>query len=39
VAKLRDYNPNRRGSKTRGTANVKNTPALKTLLMERDLLL
>jgi len=37
-AKLRDYNPKRRGSKTRGTANAKDVPAVKTLLMEQSAL-
>ena len=36
--KLRAYNPKRRGSKTRGTANAKSTPAVKTLLMEQSAL-
>lgn len=38
AAKLRSYNPKRRGSKTRGTANAKAAPALKTLLMEQSAL-
>ena len=33
--KLRAYNPKRSGSKTRGTANAKSKPAVKTLLMEQ----
>ncbi len=38
AAKLRNYNPKRRGSKTRGTANAKAVPALKTLQMEQSAL-
>ncbi|WP_037306895.1 tyrosine-type recombinase/integrase [Ruegeria halocynthiae] len=38
AAKLREYNPKRRGSKTRGTANAKSSPAVKTLLMEQSAL-
>lgn len=38
ASKLRDYNPKRRGSKTRGTKNAKAAPALKTLLMEQSAL-
>jgi len=38
ATKLRDYNPKRRGAKTRGTANAKPAPALKTLQMEQSAL-
>jgi hypothetical protein len=38
AAKLQSYNPKRRGAKTRGTANAKKAPALKTLLMEQSAL-
>lgn len=38
AGKLRSYNPKRRGAKTRGTANAKKAPALKTLQMEQSAL-
>jgi integrase len=36
--RLQEYNPKRRGAKTRKTANVSRTPAVKTLLMEQSAL-
>ena len=38
AARLQGYNPKRRGAKTRGTANAKKAPALKTLQMEQSAL-
>jgi len=38
AARLQSYNPKRRGAKTRGTANAKKLPALKTLQMEQSAL-
>jgi integrase len=38
AARLQSCNPKRRGAKTRGTANAKKAPALKTLQMEQSAL-